>query len=218
MANGVDDRKTHQQQSKVLHTTLGPILVEGPVPAQTLAAWTLDEGLRLFRPAWRQKEALVSIASMPEGRVIVARQDDLVLGYVTFHPPDKFERWGREEIPGLLELGAIEVTPKARKTGVGTTLIEVALTNPEMENYIVIATEYWWHWDLEGTGLTVWQYRQMLEKGLAPFGIFPMATDEPEICSHPANVLMVRRGKRVNPETWSRFEKLLFEDKEDENK
>ena len=33
-----------------------------------------------------------------------------------------------------------------------------------MEDYLVITTEYYWHWDLKGTGLTVWDYRKMMEQ------------------------------------------------------
>ncbi len=29
-----------------------------------------------------------------------------------------------------------------------------------MEDYIIITTEYYWHWDLKGTGLKVWEYRK----------------------------------------------------------
>ncbi|MCL5038233.1 MAG: GNAT family N-acetyltransferase [Firmicutes bacterium] len=203
-------KKSPSRWEKILFTSLGQVVVEGPLSAEEIAGLILDEGLRMFRPAWRQKEALETIARSPEGRVVAARLGSLVGGYVTFHPPDRFERWGRDRIEGILELGAIEVAPRFRQTGVGTALIEVAMSNEELEDYIVITTEYWWHWDLEGTGLTIWQYRQMLEKGLAPFGLFPVATDEPEIASHPANALMVRVGSRVSQATRSRFENLLF--------
>ena len=33
-----------------------------------------------------------------------------------------------------------------------------------MEDYLVITTEYYWHWDLKGTGLNVWDYRKMMER------------------------------------------------------
>ena len=33
-----------------------------------------------------------------------------------------------------------------------------------MEDYIIITTEYYWHWDLKGTGLNVWEYRKIMEK------------------------------------------------------
>ena len=68
-----------------------------------------------------------------------------------------------------------------------------------MEDYIIISTEYYWHWDLKGTGLDVWQYRKIMEKMMAAGGLEPAATDDPEICSHPANCLMVRDRKTRRP-------------------
>ena len=65
-----------------------------------------------------------------------------------------------------------------------------------MENVIVYTTEYYWHWDLEGTGLSVWDYRAMMENFMKEAGMVWFATDDPEICAHPANCLMVRIGRK----------------------
>ena len=67
-----------------------------------------------------------------------------------------------------------------------------------MEDYIIITTEYYWHWDLKGTGLNIWEYRKVMEKMMNAGGLQWYATDDPEICSHPANCLMVRIGNRVD--------------------
>ncbi|MCG6197657.1 N-acetyltransferase, partial [Anoxybacillus sp. LAT_38] len=92
---------------------------------------------------------LVEIAALPEGRIIVAREEELVLGYVTFLYPDPLERWSQAQLPDLLELGAIEVSQAVRGGGVAKTMLQVAFADDAMEDYIVITTEYYWHWDLK---------------------------------------------------------------------
>lgn len=79
-----------------------------------------------------------------------------------------------------------------------------------MENYIIISTEYYWHWDLDGTRLSVWDYRKVMEKMMAAGGLLPAPTDDPEIISHPANCLMVRTGSSVPEASVKQFDELRF--------
>ena len=71
----------------------------------------------------------------------------------------------------MIELGAIEVIPSFRGAGVGKKLLEVSFMDDEMEDYLVITTEYYWHWDLKGTGLNVWEYRKMMENLMKTVGL-----------------------------------------------
>jgi acetoin utilization protein AcuA len=189
------------------------LVVEGPIQPEQLAVMRFDEGLKAFRPPEQQHQALVEIAALPEGRIIAAREGDLVLGYVTFLYPDPLERWSQAKLPDLLELGAIEVSAKVRAGGVAKKLLQVAFADDAMEDYIVITTEYYWHWDLKGTGLDVWEYRKVMEKVMGSVGMVWMATDDPEICSHPANCLMARIGKRVPPESIAAFDAMRFQNR-----
>ena len=95
----------------------------------------------------------------------------------------------------LIELGAIEVITQYRGSAVGKNLLTVSMMDDAMEDYMIITTEYYWHWDLKGTGLNVWEYRKIMEKMMNAGGLEWYATDDPEICSHPANCLMARIGK-----------------------
>ena len=196
--------------SSELETRRGKAIVEGPVPPEKLASFTLHENLKAFRPSHQQHEALIKIAELEEGRIIVIRQDQLVVGYVTYLYPDPLERWAEDRIPNMIELGAIEVIPEFRGSGVGKKLIEVSFMDDSMEDYLVITTEYYWHWDLKGTGLTVWEYRNMMEKMMKTANFEYYATDDPEITSHPANCLMARVGSRVQADTLERFDRLRF--------
>ncbi|MFD2370868.1 N-acetyltransferase [Brevibacillus sp. GCM10020057] len=189
------------------------LLIEGPISGSELAALRFDEGLKAFRIPEQQHQALIEIADLPEGRIIVAREEELVLGYVTFLHPDPLERWSQARLPDLLELGAIEISHWIRGAGVAKKLLEVSFADDAMEDYVIITTEYYWHWDLKGTGLDVWQYRKVMEKVMGSVGMTWMATDDPEICSHPANCLMARIGKRVPPETVEAFDAMRFQNR-----
>jgi len=204
----VEHIKTYNK--KELHTPLGTITIEGPVLSENLENYEFDEGLVAFRPPQQQKKAIVEISKLPEGRIIVARENDRIIGYATFLYPDPLERWSEGKIEDLIELGAIEVIAKYRGCGVGKGLLTVSMMDDAMNDYIVITTEYYWHWDLKGTGLNVWEYRKVMEKMMSAGGLEYYATDDPEISSHPANCLMARIGTRVGMNSIERFDKLRF--------
>ncbi|NLK01180.1 MAG: GNAT family N-acetyltransferase [Clostridia bacterium] len=192
----------------------GVIRVTGPALSEEIASLSMDETLDSFRKPQDQKKALEEIAMLVEGRVYIAVKEDMLIGYVTFHPPEKFERWGRGGLDCIRELGAIEVSRNFRGMKLALTLMELSFCCGAMDDYIVIATEYYWHWDLKGTNLSTWEYRRMLEAVMSSVGMRPRETDESEISSHPANVLMVRIGKNVSKEDSEAFERLLIKKKE----
>ena len=194
---------------QTIPTNEGDLMIEGPVSAEFLRSLQMDQGLKAFRPPSRQKEALIGICQLQDGRVIVGHRNGVLLSYVTFHPPDSFERWSQGP-KQILELGAIEVSPSVRRYGVAFRLQDVSFSDPEMEKYLVLATEYYWHWDLEGSGLHIWEYREVMHKVMARIGMVVKDTDDEEIASHPANMLMVRYGKDVPHDAVLEFEKLLF--------
>lgn len=185
-------------------------IVEGPVPPGELRDRRMHADLDAFRRPAEQHQALVEIAELPEGRIIVAREDDLIVGYVTFHYPDEMERWSEGGMDDLVELGAIEVADDYRGYGLGKAMIAAAFEDGQLDNLIIFTTEYYWHWDLEGSGLNVWQYREMMEKLMKSVGMVWFATDDPEICAHPANCLMVRIGKDVPLSSAEQFDRVRF--------
>lgn len=204
----MEHRKTYHR--KEYETKAGLLIVEGPVEPEVILRFPFHEGLKAFRNPPEQREAIYGIAQLPEGRIIIARDGEMVIGYVTFLYPDPLERWSEEKIENVLELGAIEVAPPYRGQGVGKKLLEVSFMDDAMEDYLIFTTEYYWHWDLKGTGVSVWDYRKIMEKMMGSAGLVWYATDDPEICSHPANCLMVRVGKRVPLETEQAFDRLRF--------
>lgn len=138
-----------------------------------MSSYTFHEQLTAFRPAQKQFEAVKEIADFDEGRIIIARHNDIIVGYVTYLHPDPLERWSEGGMEDLIELGAIEVIPSFRGYRVGSRLLKVSMMDSYMENYIIISTEYYWHWDLKGTGLNIWDYRKVMEKMMAAGGLTP---------------------------------------------
>ncbi|WP_409297175.1 GNAT family N-acetyltransferase [Peribacillus sp. SCS-26] len=193
-----------------LKTRHGALIIEGPISGEKLKSYDFHEGLDAFRPASQQHKALIDIADLPEGRILIARHKDTVVGYVTYLYPDPLERWSEGKMEDLIELGAIEVSPEFRGYSAGKHLLKVSMMDDAMEDFIIITTEYYWHWDLKGTGLNVWEYRKIMEKMMNAGGLVYYATDDPEISSHPANCLMARIGKRVSPESIQKFDNLRF--------
>ncbi|MEN2467050.1 GNAT family N-acetyltransferase [Ornithinibacillus sp. FSL M8-0202] len=193
----------HQVKDKLL-------IIEGPISSSELARYEFHPDLNSFRPAPNQLQALMGIADLPDGRIIIAREQNTIIGYVTYLYPDPLERWSTFQMTNLIELGAIEVIPDYRGGKVASNLLHVSMLDPFMEHYIVISTEYYWHWDLKGTNLSIWEYRKVMEKMMASGGLLPAPTDDPEIISHPANCLMVRIGSKVDEASINQFEKLRF--------
>ncbi len=191
----------------------GTLVLEGPVPSEQIEAFDFHEDLVSFRPAPEQKVALIEIAALPEGRINIVRDGNTIVGYVTFLYPDPLERWSEGNMENLIELGAIEIAKHYRGNQLGKNLLRLSMKDDAMEDYIIITTEYYWHWDLKGTGLDVFEYRKVMEKMMNAGGLEWYATDDPEICSHPANCLMVRIGSRVDSESVQQFDQIRFQNR-----
>ncbi|SFG47939.1 acetoin utilization protein AcuA [Desulfotomaculum arcticum] len=183
-------------------------LIEGPVEPSYILNLEMSQDLCIFREPPKQQKALAEIAGSDDGMVYLIRDNNTIIGYVTFHNPDKYSRWSNH--PGIMELGAIEVSPNYRGHKLGSRLLEYAFANPIMEEKIVITIEFCWHWDLDNTGLDIWKYQKMLSKLFGSVGLVRIPTDDPEILEHIANVLMARFGSNVSEEDLKKFEEMQF--------
>ncbi|MCW2278510.1 GNAT family N-acetyltransferase [Heliophilum fasciatum] len=197
---------------KTIETDQGTVHVFGPVSPAEIMQYSISEGLSAFRRPVEQQQALAEIADLPEGQICLAVCNQCIVGYITFHPPEEFERWHPSKVPSVLEMGAIETSKDWRKYGIGRALLQVGYGDGSVDDYIVIATEYYWHWDLKDSGLSIWQYQKMLENVFKSIGLRRVGTDEQDILAHPANMLMARVGSRVPTDTVILFEESLFLD------
>ena len=198
--------------TRQLFTDAGIITVEGPVSSESLSQFSICDGLCHFRQSREQFQALKDIANLPEGLVFVAHIQGIIVGYITFLYPE-FERWAQAGMPSLLELGAIEISKNWRNTGIATALVQIPFTTTLFEDKIIVSLECYWFWDTQGKKLNTWEYRKMLEVLFAKGGFVTKVTDDPDICSHPANLLSVRIGSLVSPETRSEFESVCYRGK-----
>ncbi|MBA8777967.1 GNAT family N-acetyltransferase [Staphylococcus schleiferi subsp. coagulans] len=185
-------------------------VIEGPVSKDYLQTMTFDEGLDAFRIPIAQFEAIQDISTLDEGRIYIIRKAKHIIGYVTYLYPDPMERWSTGNLPYLLELGAIEISMAYRGLGLGNALLKVSTRSPEFEDYIVITTEYYWHWDLKNSGLDVFEYKKLMQAMMSHGGLEVFATDDPEITSHPANCLMARIGKNITVDQMTEFDNIRF--------
>nr|WP_246351592.1 GNAT family N-acetyltransferase [Deinobacterium chartae] len=153
---------------------------------------------------------MVGIARLEQGSIVTAVVEEEIVGYATLHPPDSFERWGETKLPGILELGAVESSPRYRSRHLARRMLERMFEGGRCEENIVVATLYYWHYDLEGSGLSTYAYRKLLERLYGSVGFEVYKTDDPEIAHYPGNALMARVGSRVSPELLAEFERLRF--------
>ncbi|NLZ93408.1 MAG: GNAT family N-acetyltransferase [Firmicutes bacterium] len=207
-----------QQKEKLIYserhllTDCGCVTVEGPVSRENIISLNICAGLHQFRQPKDQQRALAQIAALPEGLVYLAHINQTIVGYITFHYPE-FERWAHAGIANLLELGAIEVSRAWRGKGIATALVEIPFTNSLLEDKIIISLECYWFWDIRGMKLNTWHYRQLMQDLLAKGGFETKLTDDPDICSHPANLLSVRVGSLVDAETRAKFDSICYLDR-----
>ena len=84
-------------------------------------------------------------------------------------------------------------------------MLAFALELDTLEDMILFAMGLSWHWDIEGLGITPLRYRELIARLFAAQGFVKHATTEPNICVEPANVLLVRKGSRVDQHRANQF-------------
>jgi acetoin utilization deacetylase AcuC-like enzyme len=177
----------------------GPLVLRDRCPASLLRRLEVDPGIHTFvRAPEQEREVLARIAEEPTGEVVVAHTPEgVVVGYVAVLDPEPGTRFS--SLPGLLEVGAIEVASGWRRGGVAGALLRFAVEPDPFEDLILIASGLAWHWDLEQSGLSAVAYRRVLRRVFEVAGFESFRTDEPEIAYHPANLFVARIGSRVPP-------------------
>jgi acetoin utilization deacetylase AcuC-like enzyme len=177
----------------------GPLVMRDRCPASLLRRLEVDPGIHAFvRAPEEEREVLARIAEEPAGEVVVAHTPEgLLVGYVAVLEPEPGTRFA--SLPGLLEVGAVEVATGWRRGGVAGALLRFAVEPDPFEDLILIASGLAWHWDLDHSGLSAVAYRRVLRRVFEVAGFEALRTDEPEIAYHPANLFVARIGSRVPP-------------------
>ena len=116
-----------------------------------------------------------------DGKVALAVvNDEVIVGYVACGYPEVGERWGK--LGDLMyEMGAIEVSRNFRQLGIAREMIETVLAEDFFEDKIAYISSFSWHWDLDGAGLTIARYRNMMARLMEAYGFLEHYTNEPNV-------------------------------------
>jgi hypothetical protein len=189
-------------RSKILETEKGQLLLRDFCPPSLVERLTADSGLRAFaRLPEREKQLLVGIARSPDCALALAHTPtgDIV-GQVTIAPGDVW--W--EGIDNIYEV-AIEVSSNWRGQKVAQNLLAFALELDALEDMILFAIGLSWHWDVEGLGISIYRYRELIAHLFEAQGFVEYQTTEPNVSMEPANILLARVGSRVDQRVASQF-------------
>lgn len=215
MTTGARGRTTSEDGYRVVpkETARGEIAIHLNCPPGFFSHLKLDTGLGSFAhysSIIQKLEVFERIASGREGRVVLALvEPKTVVAYAACWYPDRSERWSK--LGDLMyEMGAIEVSRNFRHLGIAETLVSLIMEDAFFEEKIAYMNGFSWHWDLDGNGLTIVQYRNLMLQILKKHGFKECYTNEPNIALREENLFMVRVGSRVSTEDQKRFRNLRF--------
>ena len=189
-------------------TAAGPLFLQSFCPPALVASLKAERGLHAFAHfPEREHQLLLGIAERPDCALTLAyTPGGEIVGQVTLAPADTW--W--QGVANTYEL-AIEVSSHWRRLGIARQLLSLALEHPVVEEMVLAAVGLSWHWDLKGSGLSPFRYRSLLAHILEPYHFFECLTDEPNVGMDPANILLVRIGKRVEQEVMDQlFQRMRF--------
>src|SRR6266550_668498 len=189
-------------------TAAGSLILQSFCPPSLVASLKVDRGLRAFaRVPEREHQLLLGIAERPDCALTLAyTSTGEIVGQVTLVPADGW--W--QGVANTYEL-AKEVSSSWRRLGIARQLLSLTLEHHTLEEMSLVAIGLSWHWDLKGSGLSPFRYRSLFAHILEPYRFFECLTDEPNIGLDPANILLVRIGKRVEQEAMNQlFQRMRF--------
>ena len=189
-------------------TAKGPLILHSFCPPSLVTSLKADRGLHAFTHVpEREHQLLLGIAERPDSALTLAyTPGGEIVGQVTRAPADPW--W--QGVANTYEI-AIEVSAHWRRLGIARQLLSLALEHHAVEEMILVAVGLSWHWDLKDSGLSPFRYRSLLAHILEPYHFFECLTDEPNVGMDPANILLVRIGKRVEQEVMDQlFQRMRF--------
>lgn len=189
-------------------TAAGSLILQSFCPPSLVTSLKADRGLHAFAHlAEREHQLLLGIAERPDCALTLAyTTPGEIVGQVTLAPADSW--W--QGVANTYEL-AMEVSSPWRRLGIARQLLSLTLEPYAVEEMILVAPGFSWHWDLKGADLSPFRYRSLLAHILEPYGFFECLTDEPNVAMDPDNILLVRIGQCVELEVMNQlFQRLRF--------
>jgi len=189
-------------------TAAGPLILQSFSSPSLVASLKAERGLHAFaRYPEREHQLLLGIAEHPDCALTLAYTPvGEIVGQVTLAPADAW--W--QGVANTYEI-AIEVSTHWRNLGLASQLLSLTLEHDAVEEMMLVALGLSWHWDIKGADLSPFGYRSMLRQVFEPYDFFEYQLDEPNVSMDPANILLVRIGKRVKQEVMDQlFQRMRF--------
>jgi len=164
-----------------------------------------------YKSIYTKRETLEKYAARPDANVVLAlAENQRIVGFGVFSHPDPDERWAQLGPGVMMEVKAVEVSRELRSCKIAGDLVHLMLGHPRIEAMIAYMVGYSWTWDLDGSGMTAQQYRNMLIRLFSPQGFVELQTNEPNICLKPENLFMGRIGSSISERVRQDFKWLRF--------
>lgn len=163
-----------------------------------------------YKSLYTKRESLEENASGEHANVTIALMDNTIIGFGVLNYPDEGERWLDIGTGVMMEVKAIEVCRRFRSSGIAAHILNMLVAHTLVENMIVYMVGYSWTWDLDGSGKSALDYRNMLIRLFEPHGFQELQTNEPNICLKPENLFMARMGAKVSAQKQQQFKWLRF--------
>jgi GNAT superfamily N-acetyltransferase len=179
-----------------------PLILQTDCPTWLIEELQTDRGLVAFaRRPEREHPRLLEIARHPGTSLSLAYTPaGVIVGQLTLAPVSDW--W--QEMDGAYEI-AIEVSSSWRRKGLAHRLLNLTLEREGIEDLIILALCFSWHWDIKEADLTHAAYRNMLIQALSHYNFIECLTTEPNISMDPFNVLLARIGIHVPLEKTLQF-------------
>ena len=202
-------------QNKIVRSTpLGSVEIRSFCKPDEIQSYRFDEQFRThaqYKSIYTKRETLIRHAETDSANVVLALTENRqIVGFGVFSHPDDDERWIGLGPGMMMEIKAVEVSRSFRSYKIAKDLLFLMLSHPKIEQMISYMVGYSWTWDLDGSGLTAQQYRNMLIRLFSPCQFVEMQTNEPNICLKPENIFMGRVGSNVSDQVCQDFKLLRF--------
>ncbi len=164
-----------------------------------------------YKSILTKRKTLEAIAAVEGNNVVLALAPNRqIIGFGVLSFPEEDMRWAQLGHGVMMEVQVIEVGRDWRQYKLTHDIMKMLLLHPRIEEMIAYMVGYSWTWDLDGTGLTAQQYRNMLIRIFSAHGFQEFQTNEPNLCLKPENIFMGRMGSQVPEETRKAFKWLCF--------
>ena len=201
-------------QEIILTTPKGDVRIRSFCSPGEIRKCTFDREFTFhadYKSLYTSRELLEKSAEQPEANVVLALvEQNHIIGYAVLAYPDPEERWADLGPEIMMEVAAIEVSRSWRSHKIAASILKMMVVHPQIEEKIVHMVGYSWTWDLNGTGKTAQQYRQMLINLFKPQGFKEYQTNEPNICLKSENLFMCRVSNNIRQVILDRFKWLRF--------